>query len=391
MSHEQDSYASIFGQSEGARSKQSYDHLWILLTAFTVRALGVVFTVLTTKNTYSLYDADVFAREAQKSAIGLVNGDILLSSVRHVIEVWSLMLAPFWLLPGPSRIYAQFTMALLGSIAVYNIYIVVRHFHSKQAAAVAALPLLFYPSIVLVHSTILREAVVLFGLTTVARLLLVPPPRLSGAVRYIAIISTLTAVSILRLDNIPVYLLVLAVGLTVKHRDALRNGVVKAGVILSVITVTAASLPFIERVLSKIAEIRRARARGRTEYLGHVFPDTIFESVAFSWIGVAYFLFTPFPWMVRSVPDFLVMFEGLFNLLFVAFAAFGAKRLSKSTFPGTMALIVGIVTGSVLYGLGTANVGTAVRHRPMVLWAIFLLGGIGIAEHIRIEVSGKNE
>ncbi|OLZ40767.1 hypothetical protein A6E15_07090 [Natrinema saccharevitans] len=100
-----------------------------------------------------------------------------------------------------------------------------------------------------------------------------------------------------------------------------------------------------------------------------------------------YFLFTPFPWMISHSMDFVILGESITNLIYAVAAISGARILAKKTLAGTVALILGIVVGTLLYGLGTVNVGTAVRHRQMVLWAIFLLGGIGIAQYICIRMS----
>lgn len=156
-----------------------------------------------------------------------------------------------------------------------------------------------------------------------------------------------------------------------------------AGVIISLNPV----LKYSRRVLDHLINIRQAR--GRIEYLGSILPETILEAIAFSWVGAMYFLFAPFPWMVSLVMDFVAMGEALLNLVYAGAAIPGAQVFRTRTFAGSTALVVGIVVGSVLYGLGTANVGTAVRHRQMVLWAIFLLGGIGIAQYIQVTLGEK--
>jgi len=133
-----------------------------------------------------------------------------------------------------------------------------------------------------------------------------------------------------------------------------------------------------------LAKLRRRRASGRTVYLSHVFPETIPAAIAFSWIGFAYFLYTPFPWMIEAPMDALIAVEGVINFLYTIAAVLGAQVLWRRAPAATAGLAVGIVVGTVLYGFGTANVGTAVRHRQMVLWAIFLLGGIGFAEKVSV-------
>lgn len=82
----------------------------------------------------------------------------------------------------------------------------------------------------------------------------------------------------------------------------------------------------------------------------------------------------------------VIAFEGLTNLVYAVAAIIGSQVLVRKTLSGTIALVASIIIGAVLHGLETVNVGTAVRHFPMILWEIFLLGGIGLAEHIRIRL-----
>ncbi|MDB2276717.1 hypothetical protein PM022_19780 [Halorubrum ezzemoulense] len=108
------------------------------------------------------------------------------------------------------------------------------------------------------------------------------------------------------------------------------------------------------------------------------------ELIAFSWIGAAYFLYAPFPWMIETVPDLLVGVEGLLNIAFTITAIWGVRSLSQKNMPATVGLLAGLAVAVVLYGVGTVNYGTGMRHRQMFLWVIFLFGGIGISEHVRL-------
>lgn len=359
----------------------------VFLLALLGRILAVVVTAITNLNPYTQQDARDFAAAAHEIAEQLTNGVLPVVSSGNIFEVWGAMLSPFWILPGPNVTYARVGMALLGALAAYNIYAIARNLHSQQAGLIAVIPLLCYPSFVLTHASVLREAAVLFGLTTTARLLIVPSKRLSRPVQYVAVGLALYITIILRTDNLPVYALVLGAGIALSIRPIRRYlrrrpRVVGAGVA----GLAIASFPYLSHVIDYLANVRQGRATGRTEYLGWVFPDTILEAIAFSWIGAVYFLFTPFPWMIGTVSDLIVAGEAFVNLLFAIFAILGARYLIHRRPAVTMALVVGIILGSVLYGFGTANFGTAVRHRQMVLWAIFILGGIGFANKFDLRV-----
>lgn len=363
------------------------DALVIFLVAFSLRLLSVAITTVTSLNTYAQADANVFARNASQIASTMAGGSVPVLNFNDIDQLWGAMLSPFWLLPGPSRIYARIGMALLGVVAIYNVYVIVRYYHSKYAGVIAITPMLFYPSFLFLHAVVLREAMVLFGLTTAARLLLVPGPRLTTVQQYGLAAFFLGLATILREDNLPVYLLVLAVAVVFKLQSrAQYERLAKATAGISAAASPVFVVKYGQDVLDRLLLLRQVRARGRTAYLDSVLPDSLPEAIAFSWIGAMYFLFTPFPWMISQIMDFVIAFEGITNIVYTIAAITGVRVLAQKTLPGTMALFVGIIVGTVLYGLGTVNVGTAVRHRPMILWAIFLLGGIGLSEQIRLHL-----
>jgi hypothetical protein len=305
------------------------------------------------------------------------------------VNTWGTALSAFWLLPGPSRIYARIGVAVLGAFAVYNVYIIVRTYSSQDAVLFAVAPLIFYPSFIFIHSAVLREAAILVGLTTATRFLVAPSPRLSSLANYSLTAFFLWFATVLRPDNIPVYAAVLAIAATLKYRRlVLRTSVrrllppvIAAGVVAG----TIVARPRIREAIVRLADIRRARARGRTEYLGWVFPESIPDAIAFSWIGASYFLFTPFPWMVSEITGLVALFEALGNVVFAVAAVFGVRTLARRNLTIAASLASGVVLGVFFYGLGTGNVGTAIRHRQMVLWAIFILGGIGLAERFELQ------
>ncbi|WP_160163056.1 glycosyltransferase family 39 protein [Halorubrum lipolyticum] len=355
-------------------------------------------TTLTTLNPDSTGDAVGFGNTAETIARGLREGtpyqytssSIDLSQLlvplasSDTYALWGSFLAPFWMLPGPSGFYARLGNALLGAFAVYNVYLIARYYHSHQAGVVAALPMTFYPSIVAVQSTLLREAIVLFGITTAARLLLLPSHRRSRLLSY-ALAAVVLHVSLLqRDDNVIIIVAAIAAALAVHAVNSgylSRRSVALAASLSPVAFVL--SLPVIRDGIEFLAYTREVRASGRTVYLPDVIPQTVVELTAFSWVGAVYFLYAPFPWMIETIPDLLVGIEGLINIAFTVAAVWGVRSLGQKNSPATVGLLVGLCVAVVLYGVGTVNYGTGMRHRQMFIWVIFLFGGIGVSEHVR--------
>ncbi|MDB9281519.1 hypothetical protein PN416_16760 [Halorubrum ezzemoulense] len=364
------------------------DTLLVFLIALSLRLVSVVVTTFTSLNTYADTDADKFARYGSQIADTILGGSLPAIDPLYIYDVWGAMLSPFWMLPGPSRVYARIGMAVVSAAAVYNVYVIVRSLYSRYAGFISVLPMIFYPSFLFTHTVVLREAMILFGLTAAARLLLAPSPKLGAYTKYSLVTLLLGVSSILRRENFVLYVLILVIGVILEEKPwerYKRLTQIASGAIM--VTAPLAVLTLGNRVLDQLVFIRQVRSHGRTAYLTSVLPNTIPEAVVFSWIGALYFLYTPFPWMVASIADLIIMVEGLSNIIYTIAAVTGARILSRKTLSGTAALVAGVTVGTIVYGLGTVNVGTAVRHRPMVLWVIFLFGGVGIAEHIRMRVN----
>jgi len=371
----------------------------ILVIGFLVRFIGAGITTITSLNPDSTGDAIGFGNHAQAIARGILIGQPYLyvdNPIRIVqflfpltsvdtYTLWGTFLSPFWLLPGPSGFYARLGSAFFGAFAIYNVYLLAQHYHSHQAGVIAVIPMIFYPSIVAIHSTLLREAFVLFGITTATRLLVLPLRQHSRWFSYGTAVFLLHLVLLQREDNAIIVAAAIGIGVVTY---AVKSGYISrrtAGIGAGISPITfVLSLPTIQDGIEFLAYTRRVRASGRVVYLPKIIPGSIIEFMAFSWVGAAYFLYAPFPWMINTVPDLLVGIEGLVNIAFTFAAIWGVRSLGQKNLYATVGLLVGLAIAVVLYGVGTVNYGTGVRHRQMFLWVIFLFGGIGISEHVKL-------
>ena len=354
------------------------------VASFAIRLLFVPLSLLRIQP-YSKGDPVTFIKAATliASRIGTYSNPFNLPEYTHTNEIWGGILAPFWLLPGPSELYAHIVVALLGAIAVYNIACLAQWFHSPQAAIYAALPFIFYPTIVLSHATLHRESAILFGLTCTTRYILAPPETLPKPLNLSIVFVTLTFATLLRSVNLPLYFGAIAVGLLIWAGQRSPQTTAFA----TVVTAPISGWFLFQKVSSAIDDllrIRAARAYGRTVYLEFMNIGGVLEVLAFSWIAAVYFLYSPFPWMIGSILDIPVAAEGVISMIYTIATILSIPYLSKRHLPGVGALIIAFIVGVSLYGIGTVNVGTASRHRPMFLWVVLLFGGIGLAQHLEI-------
>lgn len=365
---------------------------------FGIRVLGVLFTSITGSNPFAQADALTFASHAERTAEYVLVGDWESFSeinIRDTNQRMGLLLAVYWVLPGPSHLIARFASAFFGSLAIYNVYILARHFHSHRAGILAVAPLAVYPSIILVHSTVLREAMLLFAITMAVRIAIAPPLEMSNQTRITLVGVLLGAASFIRFYMFPIFIVTLLfwLGLLFARRGSIGRTLSGLVVLAGAGTI---SIPLIDRVvgspftaIESLSSRRLSAARGRTAYLPDVAAETVLEVIISSWILAAYFLYAPFLWMVESPADFVIWVETLVTIMFTVAALFGTRVAVGQRSIFASVLLFGLVVGVVAFSLGVANVGHATRLRQLFLWIIFLFGGVGIVSRFNFQTGSE--
>lgn len=360
----------------------------LAMLAFLVRLLATPLAAFRI-NPYSRRDPVQFAETASIIATRFVEtGAYLPPDVSYTETIWPTLLAPLWLLPGPSSQYARILISFFGALIVVNVYVIARQYHSRQAGILAALPLAFYPTHIMLHSTLMRDVVIIFGMTTAARLWVPPPTNLNRRLQSALAGAVLVLATVLRPDNAPLYLLVFAIGIMIIiHESEALDIVFPVGSPTRMLCfggITALlAYPIVQRVLPYLAGIRQHRAKGDALYLTGLNLITPVSALSGGWILVMYFLYAPFPWMVASPAELAVALEGVITMLLTVAGLYGARYAVRNHSETAIPLLVGLVVGCALYALGTVNYGAASRFRQSFTWLIFLFGGIGLATRIR--------
>jgi len=117
--------------------------------------------------------------------------------------------------------------------------------------------------------------------------------------------------------------------------------------------------------LDALSAVQQPGALGRTQYLQDLVVQTPSDLVWQTPIRLAYFLFSPFPWMISSAVDVLGLVD---SALFVWIAARGVRlraelRSNAAAFP----VLGSTLVMALVFSLGVTNVGTAIRHRSKML------------------------
>jgi len=364
----------------------------VFLLIFLVRLAGIVSVQIIGFDPFGGGQAGGHAQTAAEIASAGFSYEI---NFTNTFDRWGLLLSPFWLLPGPSEIYAQIAVAAVGSLAILNVYLICEHYHSRQAGYLAVAPLALLPSYAFMHAVLQREALLLFSVTTAFVLIFLPNRYISYPRNYLLAALCLITAGYLRRFNIPV---ILTVGAIVTVVSVVTSGRytprrmfygIFTTVSMSIIGLYIAITNWItdlQNATEYLATVRARRARGRAVYLPDVIPTNFFEFFAFSWIGAVYFLFAPFPWHFEVINDIPGLIESAIGLGFLLFSFAGIKTVGQKAPVAVITLIATLVVYSVLYGYGTANYGTALRHRQAVFWIILVFGAIGISQRTRFKL-----
>ena len=130
---------------------------------------------------------------------------------------------------------------------------------------------------------------------------------------------------------------------------------------------------------------------GRTNYYSPVDLSSIKSVVITTLRSLAFYLFGPFPWQIRASADIILGFEALIRFLLVVFSirswckSQGSQRRLYGLFLVVWFLVV------ILFALGTANYGTAMRHNIVSHWLLVLVGGSGLIKFVTILPISKSE
>lgn len=371
----------------------------ILVLAFVLRAVTAVaqglFPLL--PELYRL-DAETYQRQAAEVAEAWASGHspvIEASSVNSLVHVYVLGLVS--LVTGGSDLAVRAVTALVGTLSIYYVYLVGRELVGDRRAAVVAGMLVAWPSHIFWTSQPFRDAWVFYFL---ARAVHAAVQWLKSGRKSVLLQALLfgVGVGVFRLLMGLLFLAALA-AVTLLHR-AYRRGVLTFGMVRPVLLAlvllgVVGTLKFAGfsygQILTPdgVSAVRAGLATGRSP----LYPDVVFSTwrdvLIFMPLGIAGFLFAPFPWQTISVVHAAAVLEnvGLYALICLALVRW--RRLVRVSRQGEVRFLwLLIVVSLAAYGVIEGNVGTAYRHKMQIVpWLLLVIsstwrGGVrGGREH----------
>lgn len=275
--------------------------------------------------------------------------------------------------------------ALAGAAAVPLVYKIAASIYGRIGARRAAWFVALFPSMVLWSSLNIRDAWAGLAILVVVLAALRLRERIS-APSVVALIAGLAL-----LGGIRGYMFLLVAGAVVLSYGAtIRGSLVRnyvAGLIVAVAFLYLYnSLEFGKQMVDTASfEALNSQRQGMTAgaesaYYEDVDISTPGKAFAFLPIGMTFFLFAPFPWMLRNFRQLITMPEMVVWWYLALRYLIPGIREGLRLRAGHTTTICSVALLSIMaYGLVEGNVGTAYRHRAQVLPLLLILAAGGWA------------
>jgi len=117
-------------------------------------------------------------------------------------------------------------------------------------------------------------------------------------------------------------------------------------------------------------------AVGRAAYLTDLTMQSTMDVVWQTPIRIVYFLFTPFPWMVREAADIFGFVDALLYTGLALLILRNWKNIRGNSLARVAVLFLAV--GLIVFALGTSNYGTAIRHRAKFAPLLIVVAAVAL-------------
>ncbi|QZA32872.1 glycosyltransferase family 39 protein [Hydrogenibacillus sp. N12] len=284
--------------------------------------------------------------------------------------LYSWVLAVIYSLTGPVELAGQSLNVLLGVASVYLVWRIAMCLTNgdvrtaKRAAWIAA----FFPTLNLYSAITMREAFIVFFFL-LGTLYIInwsqnwsPVQFVKGTAAYLAsgFFHTGMFMSIITLgfllSSMQAYKLL-------KQRGRLSLKLLGAAVFLvfaaAVVLMTGWGMDKIG-IAKNISYFHEYTSSERAGYLQSMTVESPLDLIWQAPIRLFYFLFAPFPWMVRSAIDLFGLVDALLYFLMTSMIIGRWKNIDSRALKFSLAVVA---VGLLAFALATSNYGQAIRHR----------------------------
>ena len=148
--------------------------------------------------------------------------------------------------------------------------------------------------------------------------------------------------------------------------------------IICIVIAVIGAIMVVTQNADKFLEKTNAETGGGSSYLTALEINNPMQFIMFAPIKGFYLLYSPMPWLIRGgldIPTFL------FDTCLWGYATYKILRNFKKVDTKYKMLFLAIFVAGMIYGMGTHNTGTAIRHRNKFM-SLMLVSFIGVKDKV---------
>jgi hypothetical protein len=283
---------------------------------------------------------------------------------------------------GPSQLPLKVVNSFIGAISARYVYLITRDLFGGAVARRSVLFCAFFPSLILWSVLNIRDVWVVFLILFISWKSLVVIRGHSSS----ALLSVIVGAFVLSLFRDYLFYVVAlppVVALVIGGRGHLGRNFVLAfiaglGVLLLVQHGGAGADASQRMSLEALSKSRQDLATGSSVISQNVDISTPGRALAYLPTGVAYFLFSPFPWQITSALKAFALPEMLLIYLLTPAMIRGIRYTIRTRFREGLQILLVMSLLTVSYALGEGNVGTLYRHRAQAISFYLMFAAVGL-------------
>jgi len=289
--------------------------------------------------------------------------------------VYSKFLGIFYLLFGPERMLAQFLNVILGviSVVIFSKTLILLGTSEKvtfQSTVIFA----FFVQGLLLSPILLRDQLVVLGMTYTVYYMVRWVDVRSFSSLICAYLSYLVSTVFHSGLAVGIGVLILFFSFYSHERAKMHFDPYKVQrMIVQFLVIGFVVFSFQDVLLAKFTHVTENELlfsgmsydRGGSAYLNGLTVAGPLDMILYSPLRTVYFLFSPFPWQWTSVINIgIFAVDALPYLALSALILFQFRSLREHPYASVLLwILVLFIVNAAIFGLGTGNVGTAIRHR----------------------------
>jgi 4-amino-4-deoxy-L-arabinose transferase-like glycosyltransferase len=356
----------------------------LVVNAFLIRAfLAVVFEVTGYSGVLAPDEGTYVS-----SGMGLAlywKGEILVKPWRFTTDQplgYFYLNAVFFYLFGASEIPIKLFNSLAGAVSCRYLFWITRELFGLATARRAAMLFAFFPSLALWSALNIRDVWVVLLILFISWKSL----QVVKGHSFVAVVPLLLAIGALTTLRDYLFFVVALpplVALFIGRRGHLARNFVMAsvaalGVLVFVQQSAAPGRAESHMSLEAMSRVRQQMAYGGSAFAENVDISTPGKALAFLPLGLAYFMFSPFPWQITSflkafsLPEMLVIYYLTPSIIR------GIRHAIVVRFRESLQILLLTALLTVSYALGEGNVGTLYRHRAQAIGFYLMFAAVGL-------------